>query len=272
MESLVNAFTAPMRHTGVSAVFCKALYTYLVIKIVLSWRGLTDAAIYHTSGPPKKIFTWLLYAPGEWGRHHMDVFLGVVVAVLLLALWLRPNYITASVIAWLALGLYRVSLPVANGSDQVCAVLLFLAIPLAGAPRTDHPMGMLIQRGIYHAARLFAQLYVASIYLVSGVDKLGSEVWRSGEAIGMVSALEYMVNPAWKDWIPQSAGGMFFLAWLTIVFELVFPVLVWFGATRKWVLIAGVVFHVAIGAFLSLPEFAAIMIISYGVFLRDRGQ
>lgn len=272
MEQLVNAFTAPLQHTRTAAVFCKALYLYLALKIVLSWGVLIDAVAFKASGYPQNVLSWLLYAPGEWGKHHMDVFLGLMLAVLVVALWLRPNYITASVVAWLGLSLYRLSFPVSNGSDQVSTVLLFLAIPLSAAPQAAHPTVVLFQRGAYHAARLVTQLYVASVYLVSGLDKLGSAAWRSGDAIGMVRGLDYMVNPSLKGWIPQGGPGALFLAWLTIGFELIFPVLVWFRHTRKGVLIAGVVFHLVIGVFLSLPEFAAIMIVSYAVFLRDAGS
>jgi hypothetical protein len=58
------------------------------------------------------------------------------------------------------------------------------------------------------------------------------------------------------------------LAWLTIGFELAFPVLVWFRATRKWILITGIVFHLTIAVMLGLPEFATVMIVSYTLFFR----
>ena len=134
-----------------------------------------------------------------------------------------------------------------------------------------HPAGQALQRAAYHGAHLFAKLFVCGIYLVSGVDKLLSEIWWSGEAMVRARALTYMFNPAFDPWTPSGGIGMQLLAWLTIAFEMLFPVLVWFRPTRRWILITGVVFHLIIGAMLTLPEFAAVMIVSYTVFL-NRGQ
>jgi hypothetical protein len=199
----------------------------------------------------------------------MTVFLSGYVLILLLALWLRPNYFTAAIIAWLWLNLYRLSFPISNGAAQVTLMLLVLAIPLSAYPMSMRPVGGTLQRCAYHTALLFARVYVCAIYVLSGVDKLMSEAWRSGEAMARARALTYSFNLSFDAWMPAEGAGVLVMAWLTIAFELLFPVLVWFKATRKWVLGAGVVFHIVIGAMLSLPEFAAVMVVSYAVFLKQ---
>jgi hypothetical protein len=59
------------------------------------------------------------------------------------------------------------------------------------------------------------------------------------------------------------------LAWATILFELLFAVLVWFKRTRLLILITGILFHFIIAIMLNLTDFSMVMSIAYLVFLKD---
>jgi len=268
MDQWILALTGPLRNTRSTTIFCKAVYGFVLLKILLSWGTLVELAEVYTLNNPRSVPVLMVFGLGEWAGHHMTAFLLVYVAILLLALCLRPNYFTAIIIAWLWLNLYRLSFPVSNGADMVATGLLFLAIPLSAYPVIAQPAGEMVQRCVYHTTHLLARIYVCSIYLVSGVDKLRSEAWWSGEAMGRVRQLTYAFNPLFDTWFPSHGAGSVVLAWITIGFELMFVVLVWFKITRKWVLITGVMFHIIIGAMLTLPEFAVVMIVSYTIFFK----
>jgi hypothetical protein len=62
----------------------------------------------------------------------------------------------------------------------------------------------------------------------------------------------------------------FVIAWFTILFELNFAILIWIKEFRGFVLLIGVVFHLAIAIFLSLPDFGLIMLIAYLPFLTTK--
>ena len=267
IERWTMRFTEPVRHARTMVLFSKAMYALVLVRLLLSWPALTALADAYVLSKPRSILAWTAFGPGEWAVHHITMFMVCYALVLLLALWLRPNYFTAAIIAWLYLNVYRISFPMTNGADEVTTILLFLAIPLTAYPVLTRPAGGLLQRATYHLARLFIKLSVCAIYVVSGVDKLASATWRSGEAMGRVRGLTYAFNPLFDAWVPETGPGAVALAWLTIGFELLFPVLVWFRITRKWILITGVAFHLLIAAMLTLPEFAAVMIVSYTIFL-----
>lgn len=271
MDRWVLGFTEPIQNKRSTTIFCRAIYGFVLLKVLLSWSTLTELAEVYRVSRPQSVPTWIVFGPGEWAAHHMTAFLIIYVLILLLALW-RPNYFTAIIIAWWWLNLYRLAFPASNGSDQVALTLLCLAIPLSAYPVVTQPVGEMLQRCTYHTANLLAKIYVCSIYVISGVDKLRSEAWLSGEAMVRTRELTYLFNPSFEAWTPASGAGLMVATWLTIGFELLFPVLVWFKATRRWILITGVAFHLIIATMLSLPEFAAVMIVSYTVFLRSEDK
>ena len=53
-----------------------------------------------------------------------------------------------------------------------------------------------------------------------------------------------------------------------MLFELtVFPFLIWFSGTRRWVLGLGVAFHLCIGILMDLAVFGGVVIVYYACFL-----
>ncbi len=115
---------------------------------------------------------------------------------------------------------------------------------------------------------LLCRIQLALIYLLSGFNKLTSEAWRSGDAIYSIANLEYLNNPALSFHFNESMAMV--LAWGVILFELAFPVLIWFRRFRIPVLFLGVCFHIGIIFFLSLPDFGVVMILTYSLFLPSR--
>jgi hypothetical protein len=234
--------------------------------MLLSLGVVTDIATYHTFSTPKSGVTALLYSPIGWAIDNVTVFLRLSMVFLGWVLFVRPNYFMSIVVVAIALCFYFISFPVANGSDQVMLSLLLFAIPICAAPEIVRSEKLqVVQTGLYNFSRLFCMIYICSIYFISGLDKIGSESWRSGEAITFVSKLKYMVAPALVDSFPTGEGMKMILS----VFELSFSVLVWLRQTRLWVLLFGIVFHFVIFFVLTLPDFGLIMILSYLIFLND---
>ncbi len=265
-----NTLTRPIDNRLATAVFYKAIVAYFFFKMFLSRSVVTDIATYHTFSNPKGGVTSLLYSPVPWAIDNITVFLRLSMVFLIWVLFVRPNYFMSLVVGAIALCFYFISFPIANGSDQVMMSLLLFAIPLCAAPDiTRHEKLQVAQSGLYHFARLFCMIYVCSIYVISGLDKITSESWRSGEAISFIGNLKYMVAPGFADSFPTGAGVRMILSWTVITFELLFSVLIWFRKTRLWLLLFGVIFHLIIFFILSLPDFGLIMILSYLIFLRD---
>jgi hypothetical protein len=261
--------TSTVTDQKAAAIFCKGVTAFFLIKLLLARVVLEDIAAHHVFSKPSAFPGKLIYFGASWGVDNITFFTRITLLFLCWVIVVKSNYIMAAITAWLSFSFYLIAFPMANGADQIMISLLIFAIPLSAAPVIRHEIASTIQNGIYNASRLFCRLYVCSIYLISGLDKLESESWRAGDAIMYTGKLRYMVPPGLQGLFPEGETTTLMLSWCIILFELAFPVLVWFRISRMWVLLAGVIFHILIAVFLSLPDFALIMILSYLIFLRD---
>ncbi|MFO0551254.1 MAG: HTTM domain-containing protein [Polyangiaceae bacterium] len=109
-------------------------------------------------------------------------------------------------------------------------------------------------------------MQVAYVYLSSAVAKLGNPRWQQGRALRDVLA-----SPVYAEW-PRYVDSRVLIAVMTygtLVFELLFPGLVWFKRFRPYLIAAGVVFHLGIDVTMIIPIFSWIMIASYPIYLGD---
>lgn len=110
------------------------------------------------------------------------------------------------------------------------------------------------------------QIQIAGIYLITGLWKLENLAWRDGSALHYIlqtpqfARFTMLGSPAWDAW---TTGATY----LTLGWELGFPLLVLHPLTRRWTLWLGVVLHLGMWATLELGLFSGVMIGSYIAFL-----
>ena len=264
VQYLVQDFQEP----ATARLFFRALVLLSFVKILMLWSFSHSVMNHHNITLPRSWVGKIVLAPSFLANDNVDILFAMSLAFLAVAFFLRPNYFTTILFFWLTFNLYIVYLPFANGADLVLFMLAFWCIPIAMKPAFKSDTGKIVQKTCYNAGIIFCQLQVIFIYLVSGWDKLSSEVWRSGEAIDYIIHLPNLFNPFFAG-IFVNPLLQIVLSWTTIVFELAFAVFVWFDKTRIPILIIGVLFHLFIWVVMSLPDFAITMIISYILFLKD---
>jgi len=223
---------------------------------------------HHNILLPKSLPGKVLLAPSFLANQHIDIFFGIAICFLLVTFFIRSNYIVNMLFFWLTFNLYVINLSVSNGSDVVLFMLSLWCIPLVQSPHFKSERWDVIQKVIHNLALLFCQLQVVYIYFVSGMDKVLSDTWRSGEAFAYIRHLEVLYNPLLPDFFESGFWNITF-SWSTILFELLFVILVWNNKMRLPMLAIGVIFNLFIWIVLSLPDFALIMIVSFLIFLKD---
>lgn len=109
------------------------------------------------------------------------------------------------------------------------------------------------------------QIQLVVIYAYTGMEKLKGQSWWDGTALWTVMANSQMtiVDMSWTRHIPWVLVGMTFT---TILFEIYFPVLIWFKRTRIYMMILGFSFHLGIAVLLGLWSFAIVMWLPYLLF------
>jgi hypothetical protein len=113
------------------------------------------------------------------------------------------------------------------------------------------------------------RIQVIYVYFFASIYKLTGETWMNG------SALKYLLNMQ-EFSLPFMVGNMGNMDWLltlgtylSLGYQLFFPMLVWFKKIKIPYLILGVCFHVATIVIMGIPVFGLIMIVSYIIFLND---
>lgn len=113
--------------------------------------------------------------------------------------------------------------------------------------------------------RLF-RLQVALIYGATGVFKLQDVHWRDGSALHYVMGnIQFRRAPV--DPPPWSSEPLTFLTYLTLFWELLFPLMILHRTARRAALLLGVMLHAGMWITMELGLFAPVMLGSYLAFL-----
>lgn len=247
-------------------LFIRAVLLYFMVKIILAWQASLVIEKITTLPYIKSIPLRILFLPGILFEQHPELFLIIGISICCISIW-KPNLVSTILLFWYALNYYRVHFALAYGADIVLVSLIFLSIGLSVYPFWKQRAGF--QKLLFNGTSFIIKIQIAIIYLLSGVDKLYAPAWRSGEAIRYMTSLDYLFNPGLVGAFPTTPWLNFILSWVVILFEILFPILIWNNRFRLWLLALGTVFHLAIVLLLSLIDFGFIMIISYIIFLQD---
>jgi hypothetical protein len=249
-------------------IFCKAMLVFALVKILFIWNTSLTLVSYYEFATPGSLIGKIIFLPSVLANDHLNLIYIAFMAVLIILVILPWNYISGILFFWIIFNLYRLNIPVMNGSDNVQLVLACCMVFMTVRPYIKHSILSDLQATSFNAAVILAQLIVVCIYFISGWDKLLTESWRTGEAIAMIAQREQQVG-VWGSAIVENALVNGMLSWTTIIFELAFAILIWFRRFRFPLLIMGVMFHLIIAFTLTLYDFSFVMIASYFIFLTD---
>jgi hypothetical protein len=110
------------------------------------------------------------------------------------------------------------------------------------------------------------QYQLAVVYLASFWWKAKGSAWRDGSALYYVINLREIQQFALPRFLHET-WVVHLGTWLTMLFELAFPLLVWFRSCRRWVLITGIAFHLCLEYALNIPMFQWDMLAAYVLFV-----
>lgn len=211
--------------------------------------------------------SWLLeHGLAAWaGRAY---FAGSAVAAAAMLLGYRSDLAVLATFMCLWLQTHWNRLPLSSAHQVVMVVLFCLIWTDTGrvwsldARRRNRPA----VGGIPIWPLRLIRCQVSLIYLSTALWKLLHPVWRDGSAVYWALNLNTFHRFPWT--LPVAAEPLVtLLGWSTLLFELSFPVLVWFRRTRVPTLILGVALHLGLWLTLELGPFSWVMVASYIAFL-----
>jgi hypothetical protein len=270
-RALVVFFAAPTDGSAAAAFRVAfgllSLVTTLGVAMNLD-RWFSDAGVM-PSRTGRLAWTLFRFAPAEaWpGALHVAL-LGAGTAMLLAGFFPRLGALAVFVAHT---SLQHRTPQILNSGDRLFAIVAFLAMTMPLARRWSVHAWWRRRRGVSAplasswGVRLL-QIQIAYVYANTATSKLLSARWREGRML--YDVLASPVFAEWPTWLePRALVAA--MTWGTLLFEVSFPVLVWFRKTRYPVLVAGVLFHLGIDVLMIIPMFSWIMIVSYAAFLDD---
>lgn len=216
----------------------------------------TKALVNILSHPANSIYDWvyLVFVVGQF----VFLILG------LMGKWPR---LSAFVIYVITINLHMKGHLAFTGGEVLLNMVLFYMM-FIHKPKSDGVFGEL-QNILNNTFYWILLLQICLLYFFSGVYKLFDDLWVDGYAMQYVSLIDSYSSgllAVFHDnyWLSAIA------TYLTLTYQLLFPVAVWFKRIKVPYLIFGVFFHMVISVGMGLFHFGMIMIIMYLLFLDEK--
>ena len=144
-----------------------------------------------------------------------------------------------------------------SGGQQLIANLLFWNIFL---PSKEDAFGVAATSAFW-----IIRLQLLLAYLATGLHKLTGIHWLDGTAVGIAAT-----DPAFGPlWIADHPALAMVATWCVLLFQLTFPIAVWFRSTRLIWMGIGVVFHLGTAIWMDIPEMGLAFIAAYAIWLDE---
>jgi hypothetical protein len=236
---------------------------------LLQLFGLSQTEFWHPGelvAPPGRLHA-IAAATGQADLIGDGLFWIGITAYALMTVGLRSRAATLSAYAFALLLPRWNALPLSSAFQVHRAGLFCLLFPDCGAVWSVDA----IRRGSDGGAQprwplRLLQLQIALVYFWSGAAKSVNASWQDGTALHYVLANDQFRRADWLG-TGQWEAALSLLTYVTLFWELLFPLLLLERHTRRASLALGIALHAGMAALLELGTFGAVMIGSYAAFL-----
>jgi hypothetical protein len=217
----------------------------------------------------------LRFSPLQWVQDPISVrcVLGAVAAVAVAFVLGWRTRIMGALLYLGLLSLYHRNISTNCGPDMLMMITSFYMMlsPCGAALSLDarreaHRRGTLAEPLIIPWAQRLIQIQLCLIYFATAMFKCHGRTWLGGTAIHYV-IFNHEVGQFNLEWLAGYPQVISLLTQATLVVEFALAFLLWFRPSRKWIALAGVIFHAGIVPLVNVPLFGEQMTALYLVFL-----
>lgn len=184
----------------------------------------------------------------------------ILIALIALTLFYRQIWPLAVLIYVLHVVFLRRNPMSVYGVDMV-ATFWFLYMAMVNPTAKSQ-----VWQSINSVAYRLIQLQLCIIYAYSGFDKARGLTWWKGDAVWyalgntQVSSIDF-------SFLAHTPAILTIMAFVTVLWETYFPVLIWVPQIKKYVLTIGIALHLGIAFMMNLYEFSFVMLAAYPLFM-----
>lgn len=217
------------------------------------------------------LFAWFDNTPGNVAAYFCFLFL----AVLLFTVGFYAR-IQAAIIFLLLTSLHHRNLMMLEGEDVMMRLLSFFCVFLP----LDHNFSVRAWWRKRKQAKPFPQqmpiwslrliqFQMTLLYASTASMKLHGAAWIDGTAMYYVARLDALFQGGlFPNTLLNSLPFLHFLTWSVMAFETLLPLGLWIKQTRRWFLLAAVLFHLGIDLNMNLFLFHWTMLVGLVAFLQ----
>ncbi|MBL4705289.1 MAG: HTTM domain-containing protein [Flavobacteriales bacterium] len=152
-----------------------------------------------------------------------------------------------------------------SGGHHLILLILFFLIFINENDRSENTW----KNAINHGGLMAIKIQVCFVYFISALYKIIGESWLDGSAIWQSLMSNEYTLPVFQDYFPENNWFFTSITYLLIAFQLLFPILIWFKKTRRWMILIGLLIHFFIAFGLGLFNFGLAMMIGYFAFYEE---
>ena len=222
----------------------------------------------HTAVPqlpaPPGVAAMLTHAFDSWLPPQGAIIAVVLVMAIALHGALLPARWYLTLVQWVLFSsLVNFAWLTSTGGHQLVANVVVGVILLPGKePETQARVGA---KDVLHLSAFWIiRLQLLAAYAVTGIQKLTGVHWLAGDAMAIV-ATDGAYGPSWLATVPLLAVLM---NYAVLLFQLTFPIAVWWKRTRGWWMLMGVVFHLGTGLTFGILDMGLAFLVVYPAWSR----
>ncbi len=245
---------------------------HIIKKIILQWESLS--IIYSPSS--FWVHTPKLFLPlYTLIQNNYLLFIGYMVILLLLYFFGVGRYFV-SVVVYISLKATQdFTGALLNGGDNL---LIFVVLYMCFADSyqffainksSSKDKFIRIKNVLSNLAAYSIILHLCLVYFVSALHKVHADVWFNGVANYYILHLDRFSSP-FNHYFNNNGYIITISTYFTILFEMYFPVLVWFKYWRNYFIGAGILLHLGIYFFMMIYDFEILFMMIYGFFYTNK--
>ena len=251
-----------------------AISTWLLKEVAINWSGME--MLY---GKSRFIVvavndTGALQQFSTFTRYHYSWFITTYVFFILLNIAGIGRWLTSLSVFILLYILQGLNPTILNGGDLMARQIVFFLI-FADAwqyfvfiQQQENESGLSkLKMLTSNLAAISIMLQLCLAYFASFLAKIKEPLWLHGEATYYAFSNERFLGTSFNVWIVQHRWIDYLSNYGTLLFELAFPLLIWFKKLRPSLLTIGIIFHLSIYIFMMIYGFEIVFILIYGLFL-----
>ncbi|HEY8403521.1 MAG TPA: hypothetical protein VIK71_02820 [Flavobacteriales bacterium] len=265
-SAYIDQFANKIRAPYATRLFTILIYVWFLAQAAMIWpyRSLLwgeDAVLLHSpyaSSLLNNFFYQLVYVPSRF-----NVVFGVHIVASAIALFECRWSFIPRIAAWCTAMMLYYSAPQAfNSGILFMSLMAFYSVFVY--TKAESSWNIVIS----NLARLTMVVQVVAIYSLSSWFKLIGEHWVKGDALYYALNIDVYSSQFWQK-LSQFPVWCSIITYLTLGYQLLFPLLLLLKKQRHWVLLIGVLFHLMIGIVMHLWDFAFAMIFCYALFMKE---